>query len=94
MTIQDDLLRFAEISAYLDSDELKTIRIPAFEAVQYRMRDLIFALALREEIYIEMMAAAFLKQTEIPANECELVMERTFDGGEYKFYYRRRDDPR
>ena len=41
--------------------------------------------------YIEMMAAAFIKETGLKATECELVQEQDLDHFRIIWYFRRRD---
>lgn len=38
--------------------------------------------------YLEMMAAAYLKETDIPIKECELVVEYSFNKIIYRFQRR------
>ena len=48
-------------------------------------------LAEREAVYIEMMAAAYLKETDIPASEVELVRVDEFtEGRTFRYFFRRR----
>ena len=64
--------------------------IADLEAAQAELKEDIglFSKAFHE--HLEMMAAAFLKETNIPASECELVIQHTPTGARY--YYRKREE--
>ncbi len=49
-----------------------------------------FEIATRTKLYIQMMASAYLEETDIPASECELVVNHNPFTLETSFSFRRR----
>jgi len=85
-TVAEDLVRFSKLMDFFDCDNPMHI---------HRWHDDIARqVADRSSLYLEFMAAAFIKETGLPAGECELVMtrERTPGSFDYEltFYYRKR----
>ena len=68
MSISDDLSRY-QINAPLISEEMRQ-----YIAIDTHTQRVLRDMTERSAIYIEMMAAAFLEKTDIPPENCELVM--------------------
>ena len=56
-----------------------------------QLERLVDSLRMASNEYIEMMAAAYLKETNIPANEVELVQQ--IDGYKIRWYFQKRACP-
>ena len=57
--------------------------------VPYSMQSALEKICIAQAGYIEMLAAAYLKETDIPASQAELV--QVMEGYEIRWYFRKRD---
>lgn len=81
MDEKKDIQDFVLKSKYLQEDNETTIN-----DISRAVRELVD----RSDLYLEFMAAAFIKEVGIPASECELVMESNPINMTTKWYFRKR----
>ncbi len=75
MTEKDDINRFSEIGRELEY--MKDISTVTKEIVE------------RSKIYLEFLAGAYIKATNLDPRESELVVKTDFASGETRFFFRR-----
>jgi hypothetical protein len=81
-TILDDLQEFQKLMEF-QGDKLFQPRLDNYATGM-------FELATRSKLYIQMMASAYLEETNIPATECELVIKQDPFTTETSISFRRR----
>jgi len=87
MTIEEDISDFADKGDFLETlNKAQEIYYSPPEVMKRELSE-------RSAMYLEFMAAAFIKETGIPASECELVCEQlpSINGFKIIWYFKKRE---
>ena len=84
---EEDIAEFNKKSFVLEG------RVEEKYRIDVPITDMQFKLSERTAIYLEFMAAAFIKETGIKASECELVGWADFDGMFHWQYRKIKNEP-